>query len=259
MCISASELTSLNPMNSTVPPDAALVSAPFASTKRVKRDYPVVPPSQSVVCFYSKSKDAPFGRGENERAMDGDGEEWNEWAKTVELPNRFRRVLSNFYMRKFTFEGREWPSVEHVYQCYKFLVNLDVDGAFHDEVHGKRYPRDELVAMFCNDYTSAEEALKLGRHVRLSFTNIAVWDRASRAVMARASLAKFTQHPDLAAALLATGRAALLHTVSRKPFKDRFFHLEEIRAWLRRRPENDAPPRFTYDATMPATSPWRPS
>jgi predicted NAD-dependent protein-ADP-ribosyltransferase YbiA (DUF1768 family) len=167
---------------------------------------------QSIVCFSSRSKDGvALGKGTGELLSPMDN--------STQPPPDFRKHLSNFWIAPFMFEGRIWPSIEHAFQAYKFIVN----------------PIPERTAdSIWSQFSSAPDAAiarRMGRLYHLNDAQIAVWDAASPCIMRRLSWAKYFQNPSERAILIATGSAVLMHTVARSPVKVRFVWLERIRAF----------------------------
>lgn len=103
--------------------------------------------------------------------------------------------LSNYYPSPINLEGREWATVEHYYQAAK---SLDPDYA----------ERIRLAP-------SADEAKRLGNSPECPLRPD--WSEYKLTAMRQALEAKFTQHPELRASLLATG-SATLHENSRKDY-----------------------------------------
>lgn len=101
--------------------------------------------------------------------------------------------LSNFSAHGFTLEGRYWPTAEHYFQAQKFL-----DEAHTAAVHAAPTPM---------------EAKALGGDRARPLRDD--WEAVKDQVMRKALVAKFTQHPDLRAALLATGDEALIEAAPR--------------------------------------------
>ena len=99
--------------------------------------------------------------------------------------------LSNFAPYPITLDGKVWPTSEHYFQAQKFA------GTKHAEVVRRA--------------GSPMEAARLGRERTRPLRPD--WNRVRDAVMRPAVRAKFTQHPELRDALLATGTATLVeHT-----------------------------------------------
>ena len=93
--------------------------------------------------------------------------------------------LSNFYEAPVTWEGLTYPSNEAAFQAAKVLTREE------------RLPFTEL---------NPTKAKRRGRQVTLRPD----WEQVKTGVMEEVVRAKFTQNPDLAARLLATGDAQLV-------------------------------------------------
>jgi len=90
------------------------------------------------------------------------------------------RFLSNFYPVKITYEGSEYPSVEHAYQAAKTL-DLNERKAFQDT------------------HLKAGEAKKMGKSVNLR----ADWQKVNLSIMESLVLQKFVENNALKEALCA--------------------------------------------------------
>ncbi len=95
------------------------------------------------------------------------------------------KLLSNFAATPFELDGRRWPTVEHYFQAAKAV----------DPAEAERVANAE----------SPAKAKQLGRQVRLRQE----WDQLREEVMLRALRAKFAQHDESRAMLLATKRRPL--------------------------------------------------
>jgi hypothetical protein len=93
--------------------------------------------------------------------------------------------LSNFHPCRFYWAGRQWPTVEHVYQAAKCETLED-----RDKIHQARTPG---------------QAKRLGREVALHPD----WDQVKLCVMHDLLLVKF-KDPMLRSKLLATGEEELV-------------------------------------------------
>lgn len=98
-------------------------------------------------------------------------------------------VFSNLYRRPITFEGREYPTAEHAYQAGK-----PAKEAVRDWILSA--PTPALAAM--------------AAHGLYTWDIVADWSRIKVDRMRRVLRAKFTQHEDLRALLLATADARLV-------------------------------------------------
>lgn len=153
--------------------------------------------------FYSGSKDCEAGKGVHET-----GEYKN-------LPNNFRKVLSNFHVYPFKWNGYTWNSIEHAFQAAKISIQ-DVEKA-------------KLFTIESGDTSDGLYARKRRKCVVLTNENIKKWNRQKDARMYDISLAKYLQCNEAACILKNTGCAELWHIQIRsKPV--RFYHLEKIRA-----------------------------
>lgn len=95
--------------------------------------------------------------------------------------------LSNFYPSPIQISGKSYPTVEHWFQSQKFS-----NDALQEKI--RLAP-------------SASKAKHLGKTRDPSFNT--EWNEKRDQIMYEGLTAKFQQHPDLAAKLLATGTATL--------------------------------------------------
>jgi len=101
--------------------------------------------------------------------------------------------LSNFALYPITLKAKRWPTSEHYFQAQKFVTPRD-----QEEIRSASTPM--LAARWGRD-----RKRKLRRD----------WERVKVGVMREAVEAKFRQHDELRALLLATGDAILVeHTDS---------------------------------------------
>jgi hypothetical protein len=98
-------------------------------------------------------------------------------------------VFSNLYRRPISFEGRDYPTAEHAYQAGKAAKE-----AVREWILSA--PTPALAAM--------------AAHGLYTWDIVADWSRIKVDRMRRVLRAKFTQHEDLRALLLATGDARLV-------------------------------------------------
>jgi ribA/ribD-fused uncharacterized protein len=162
--------------------------------------------------FFSKSAKVPPGKGKNEYVEDPN--------KYKGLPHDFRRVLSNFHLAPFVFQGFTYNTIEHAFQAKKIELV--------DPVESRRFTLESGDPIGLGDGVIAQKNRKL---VKLSPTDLKKWDDIKCDIMKSASQAKYTQHPEAARILINTMDSELWHIVSRqKPV--RFTHIEEIRTIL---------------------------
>jgi|GEM_PF-1749308 len=101
--------------------------------------------------------------------------------------------MSNFATYPIDLDGLTWPTSEHYFQAQKFT-----DPAYTEAIRLTVSPM---------------EAAKMGRN--RSYPLRADWETAKDDVMRKAVLAKFSQHAEIRAGLLATGESTLVeHTAN---------------------------------------------
>jgi ribA/ribD-fused uncharacterized protein len=99
--------------------------------------------------------------------------------------------FSNFAPYPIEVDGQRWPTSEHYFQAQKF----------EDPEHREAIRREK----------SPMIAARMGRDRKKKLRRD--WESVKIAVMRKALQAKFTQHPDIQAILLATGDAKIVeHT-----------------------------------------------
>jgi predicted NAD-dependent protein-ADP-ribosyltransferase YbiA (DUF1768 family) len=174
----------------------------------------------TVFRFYSKSADKPLpGKGEGE-SIGAEGVE--TYAELARIP-QWRKKLSNFWPAEFKLDGHRWLSVEHYYQGSKFKKN--------NKDFYIKFSLDSKDSPIANDPALAKAAggrsgKFKGEQIRAK--NIMIDDdffvrkkgekfTRGEIEMENAMRAKFTQHPELKALLLATKKAKLEHIVRAKP------------------------------------------
>lgn len=115
----------------------------------------------------------------------------NESIKFYHL-NQPYGCFSNFAPYAISLKGKIWPTSEHYFQAQKFA-----DTPHEEAVRQTQTPR---------------EAFNMGRDRQLPCRPD--WFAVRDEVMREALYAKFTQHPNLTATLLATGDAPLIEHTS---------------------------------------------
>jgi ribA/ribD-fused uncharacterized protein len=119
--------------------------------------------------------------------------------------------LSHFHPAPITLDEEEWPTVEHYYQAQKSL-----DGDYRVAIRNAKTPGQakQLAA-------PPDQIRKVARYSWFRKNGKqprADWHDVKLDIMRRADWAKYTQHADLAAALLATGDAELIEDAPFEPF-----------------------------------------
>jgi predicted NAD-dependent protein-ADP-ribosyltransferase YbiA (DUF1768 family) len=176
--------------------------------------------NSTVFRFYSKSADKPLpGKGEGERLGAEGSAAYTELSR---IP-QWRKKLSNFWPAEFKLDGHKWLTVEHYYQASKFKKN---NRAFY--IQFSLDAKESSIAKDANLAKAAgDKSGKLkGEIVRpkditfdSDFFTIIQGSKFSRGEMEmeNAMRAKFTQHADLKALLIATKKAKLEQIVKGKP------------------------------------------
>ena len=162
--------------------------------------------------YYSKSANKQAGKGVNEFVSN-----YNEYDELNKIKD-WRKMLSNFYVAEFTYNGNTYYTAEHAFQAKK--IDL-VDSA-------KAY-------LFCiesgniigttNDGNIARKNRKL---VILDDERIKIWNEIKHNIMKEILICKFTQNKELGNVLLLTKKAILLHGAKGIPIS-RQYDLEEVR------------------------------
>lgn len=119
--------------------------------------------------------------------------------------------LSHFYPSPIALDGEQWATVEHFYQAQK-SDHPDYRAAI-------RAAETPGLAKRLAAQPTAPRRLAQKSWFRTSgIMPRADWHQAKLDIMRRADFAKFSQNPDLAALLLATGNAELIEDSPSEPF-----------------------------------------
>jgi ribA/ribD-fused uncharacterized protein len=166
---------------------------------------------QDKLFFYSKSKNVAVGKGVNEIVKDSTI--YEELNKIKD----WRKILSNFHMYPFQYEGFTYNTIEHVFQAKKIEI-ADKDKAYLFTIESG------------NDIGkgNGEIARKNRKLVKLTKEQLQIWNDIKENVMCEAAIEKYKVCKQGRDVLKATQKAELWHILSRsKPV--RFQHLEFIR------------------------------
>lgn len=157
--------------------------------------------------FYDKSADADPGKGSGEKIGKTDLLEF----KDLQLSANWRRMLDDEYVAPFTFDGKQWQTVEHYYQAAKFKKG-------HPEFYAT-FSLDDDKSDIANNVKKAKAVGgKTGRFDKQLFRPKDVkldpdfYGGRDRIERANALTAKF-ETPELKKLLLDTKKAKLLHFV----------------------------------------------
>jgi ribA/ribD-fused uncharacterized protein len=98
--------------------------------------------------------------------------------------------LAAYSKHGFELDGEQWPSVEHYYQAMKFE-----ESEYRESIRNATHPADA---------TKLGKSKKHGRRKD--------WDKIKVTYMTRATYIKCRTHPEVAAALLASGEKPIVET-----------------------------------------------
>jgi ribA/ribD-fused uncharacterized protein len=119
--------------------------------------------------------------------------------------------LSHFHPASVFLDGESWPTVEHYYQAQK-----SPDPAYRQAI------REALTPGRAKRLAAPPGAPRRVSAQSWFLRNQALprpdWHEVKLDIMRRADLAKFTQHPELAALLLATADAELVEDSPSEPY-----------------------------------------
>ena len=164
--------------------------------------------SDTVTQFYSKSRDAPLGKGAGEKIPPG-----KPFPTT--LPADFRKCLSDMHVAPFYFRGDAWSSIEHVYHATEFIHEPDFYAKFTR--HGAYGTNPHMAKLSggkngCKTKSLPRE-LRRPEHIKMDTD----WHIKRNVYLLEAQLAKFRTHGELRKILLGTGDAQLNHFVRGRP------------------------------------------
>jgi ribA/ribD-fused uncharacterized protein len=164
-----------------------------------------------IIRFYSKSRHTKALHGTGEQNQTG-----HDYSALDNVPD-WRKVLSNFHVCPFKYNGHTYRTIEHVFQAEKIRLV--------DPKLARRFTVESGDPIGQGDGAVAQANRKL---VILPAAKLKQWSQISDDVMASAARKKFKQCKAAREILLMTWPAQLWHTQLRKK-PVRFVHLEEIR------------------------------
>ena len=162
--------------------------------------------------YYSKSANKQAGKGVNEFVSN-----YNEYDELNKIKD-WRKMLSNFYVAEFNYNGNTYYTAEHAFQAKKIEL---VDSA--------------KANLFCIESGNIIGTTKDGNIARknrklviLDDERIKIWNEIKHNIMKEILICKFTQNKELGNVLLLTKKAILLHGAKGIPIS-RQYDLEEVR------------------------------
>jgi predicted NAD-dependent protein-ADP-ribosyltransferase YbiA (DUF1768 family) len=199
-----------------------------------------------VLIYHSKSMDELPGRAQGDRISNKNKPAFISLISAGKGKSNWRKKLSNEWSEPFMLDGHRWLSVEHYYQANKFLKR-------HPEFYllftmdankkSKYYQEDSILSRISHDVDLAKVAGKKvpktiidNKKVSLRPDDVnidpAFFNGMNTRVLEDGTMAKFSQHDDLAKILLMTNNAKLVNYVFSKP-PTVSVHLMRVRSKLR--------------------------
>ena len=161
--------------------------------------------------YYSGSADKLPGKGIQEI---GNPEDYEELAKIKD----WRKVLSNFHLYLFKYDGYTFNTIEHAFHYEKTKLVCKMK-AFEFTI-------ESGTTLGLADGSIAKQARKL---VLLNRDQLSLWDEIKHTIMKKISIEKYNQCPLAVKVLLATKNAELWHIISRSTIRLHVEYLEKIR------------------------------
>lgn len=168
--------------------------------------------SNDRLFYFSRSADKKAGKGVNEFVND------SNMYLILDNIKDWRKILSNFYISPFTWNGKKWKTVEHAFQSAKI--------ALVDETKAYWFTIDSGHEIGQGD---GKLARKNRRIVLLDKKNIKHWNNIKTQIMKDILYCKFSQNELCMKVLLETQKAELFHSFGRIMKPVRMFELEYIR------------------------------
>lgn len=163
------------------------------------------------LCYYSKSKDAPVGKGQHEFVGDP-----SQYKELYQIKN-WRRILSNFYTEPFYFQDKLYNSVEHAFQAAKIALVSQEKAEYFTVTSNHN--------IGLGDGSVAQKNRKL---VILTKEQLQHWDAIKNNLMIDITRQRILQSATYSKVLVLTRNAELWHVMARKGIV-RNQYLEELR------------------------------
>lgn len=167
--------------------------------------------------YFSGSANKKAGFGYNEKVSN-----CSEY-KELNSIKHWRRILSNFYVCEFVYNGKTYKTAEHAFQGEK-IATVDKKTAEWFTIESGH---------FIGNTESGLMARRNRKLVILNKKQIKEWDSLKHTIMRNILLAKFSQNALPKKVLLLTKNAILLHGARGIPIQ-RQYDLEYVRDMLKK-------------------------
>jgi len=186
-----------------------------------------------VLIYHSKSTDDAPGRAQGDHVTSKNKPAFISLISAGKGKNNWRKKLSNEWSEPFMLDGHRWLSVEHYYLLFTMDANKK----------SKYYQEDSILSRISHDVDLAKVAGKKvpktiidNKKVSLRPDEVTIdpefFNGTNTRVLEDGTMAKFSQHDDLAKILLMTNNAKLVNYVFSKP-PTVSIHLMRVRSKLR--------------------------
>ena len=162
--------------------------------------------------YYSKSRDVAPGKGTNEMLENQDD------FQALKNIKDWRKILSNFYVEKFVYNGHTYNSVEHAFQAAKIAL-VDKNKAFWFTLES-----GHEIGLGGGDVAQKNRKL-----IKLNKSQLEKWDIIKYDVMINITKERIKQSETYQKVLIETKKSELWHIQVRKsPIRNTY--LEDIRS-----------------------------
>lgn len=162
--------------------------------------------------YFSKSADKKPGKGVNEFVKN-----LKDYEELSQIKD-WRKILSNFYVAPFKYNGKTWNTIEHAFQSKKIELV--------DEKLAEKFTLESGDGIGRGGGLVARKNRKL---VILDEDQLKHWNDIKSGIMEEILFEKFSQNELCKKVLLATNEACLLHSTGRGVSPVKQYGLENVR------------------------------
>jgi len=168
---------------------------------------------KDILYYFSNSANKKAGSGTNETVQKAE-----DYKELNEIKD-WRKILSNFYVEPFTYEGKRYNTVEHAFQSAKIKI------ADPDKLIANQFTLDSGHRIGQGDGSMARKQRKI---LTLTPEQLDEWNRKKDKIMKDITRERIKQSDTYRRVLLATNNAELWHIRSpQDPVHNKY--LEELR------------------------------